>query len=216
MNELNLIQHNNEVMSNYDVKQHEISFVLYLSPEEQVCIIGKLDNNYICWCSITPISDHETNASIFEYVTHQKDKIISNVHKALGSNYSEVNSWHKLHINKRRFKGEDLYYSPVSSSFFKESKFFASQIQRFYKQEKMKCDVRLIDDFYLVILEKYKVLLNKRDQDPSYYIEMQPIIQIIEDESYLKLCTTSRIRKLYVECVNSCTNIYNTYMTSVR
>ncbi len=77
---------------------------MYLSLDEQVCIIGKSDNFYICWCSITPICDGGTNASIFEYDTLQKDKTISNVNNALGSKYTEVNSWHKLHINKRRYK----------------------------------------------------------------------------------------------------------------
>lgn len=56
----------------------------------------------------------------------------------------------------------------------------------------------------------------EKNQDYSYYHDMKPIIRIIEDESYLKLCPKPGIRKLYLDCVHAFRNLYNRYMTAVR
>ncbi|MCT4479068.1 hypothetical protein N0U24_18300 [Peribacillus frigoritolerans] len=216
MEKFNLIKQNHNVVPNYKVNDKEVSFEIYISPKQEVCIIGKLDNNYKCWCSITPISDYENNSAIFQYVSNLQTKTISNDYKALGDRYKEVKNWHRMQISKRPYQDQYLYYSPVNSSFFTEGKFFGREIYTFYKQERAKCDYRLIDDAYITILKRYKSILNKENQEYSYYHEMNPLIKIIKDESYIKLCPISEIRQLYLECLEKCDDLYNRYMTEVR
>ncbi|MBT2646791.1 hypothetical protein J7E52_08655 [Bacillus sp. ISL-34] len=216
MEKFNLIKQNNSVVPNYNVDDKEVSFDIYISPYQEVCIIGKLDNNYICWCSITTITDYENNSAIFHYVSNLQIKTISNNYKALGTRYKEVENWHRMQIIKRPYQDQFHYYSPVNSSFFTEGKFFAKEIYTFYKQERAKCEYRLIDDAYITILKRYKNILNKETQDYGYYYEMKPLIRIIKDESYIKLCPISEISQLYLECLKKCDDLYNRYMTAVR
>lgn len=60
----NLVNKNNRLVPNYDLSKEKAYFDLYISPEKSICIIGRLDNNYICWCSITKLNDREINAGI--------------------------------------------------------------------------------------------------------------------------------------------------------
>lgn len=216
MEKINLIKQYNSVTPNYSLDDKEISFEIYISPDQEVCIIAKLDNNYICWCSITDINDYDTNSSIFQYILNLNVKTISNESYALGEKYNEVKNWHRLIFSKRAYQNEYRFFSPVNSSFFMDGKFFASEISTFYKQERSKCDFRLIDDTYVSILEKYKTILYKANQHYSYYHEVKPIIKILEDESYLKLFPDSKIRQLYLECIQKSKDLYNQYMTEVR
>lgn len=216
MEKINLIKQYNSVTPNYSLDDQEISFEIYISPDQEVCIIAKLDNNYICWCSITDINDYDTNSSIFQYILNLNVKTISNESYALGEKYNEVKNWHRLIFSKRAYQNEYRFFSPVNSSFFMDGKFFASEISTFYKQERSKCDFRLIDDTYVSILEKYKTILYKANQHYCYYHEVKPIIKILEDESYLKLFPDSKIRQLYLECIQKSKDLYNQYMTEVR
>ncbi|ALC88088.1 hypothetical protein AM499_04245 [Bacillus sp. FJAT-22090] len=216
MEKINLIKQYNIVTPNYSLDDKEISFDIYISPNQQVCIIAKLDNNYICWCSITAINDYDTNSSIFQYILNLNVKTISNESSALGEKYNEVKNWHHLIFSKRAYQNENRFFSPVNSCFFMDGKFFASEINTFYKQERSKCDYRLIDDTYVSILEKYKTILFKANQHYSYYHEVKPIIKILEDERYLKLSSVFEIRQLYLECIQKSNDLYNRYMTEVR
>lgn len=87
----------------------DIYFEVYISPKCDVCIIGKLDSNYISWCSITNIRDKETNASIFNYLLNSKPKIFSTISKALGSSYQEVMNWHNFHSYNLKYNNKVLY-----------------------------------------------------------------------------------------------------------
>ncbi|TCZ79322.1 hypothetical protein E0485_05510 [Paenibacillus albiflavus] len=46
--------------------------------------------------------------------------------------------------------------------------------------------------------------------------EMLPIINILNNEYYLKLCPIEEVRCLYWECLDQCSNLYNSYMTASR
>lgn len=215
MKNLNLIHSGNSVKLNYMIEQKEIYFDIYVSPDDKVCIIGKLDNNYSCWCSITSIQDREKNANIFNHVIKLKNKVISNETHALGSRYEEIKNWHRFQIYKRDHLRQLQYYSPVSSIFVLNGKTFANEIQNFSKQEREKCEFRLKDLTYKSILETYQKILSK-NANADYYNKIKPLINIIESESYLKLCPDSEIRKLYIQCANLCRDLYNRYMTVTR
>lgn len=217
MEQFNLIRQNNRVTPNYNLDDAEISFEIYVSPEQEVCIIGKLDNNYICWCSITTITDDENNAAIFDYLIKHKRRTISNEPEALGDRYGEVKNWHKFYIEKQLYQDKYKFYSPVNGVFFDNDngKFFAAEIGTFFDHESSKCKYRLIDDSYIAILKKYQKILTK-ESDDGYYCIVKPLISLLEDESYLKLCPVTEIRSLYLACLKECSDLYNRYMTSVR
>lgn len=216
MERFNLIHSENSIKSNARVEQKDVYFDIYISPDEEVCIIGKLDNNFSCWCSITSVNDTETNAKIFDYITSVKKKIISNEQKVLRSRFDEIKNWHRFQMHKREHQLRTMYYSPISPTFISSGKIFANEIQNFSKQEKEKCEFRLKDLTYKSILATYKKLLSKHSHDDYYYNQMKPLIKIIESESYLKLCPESEIRALYLECINLSKDLYNRYMTAVR
>ncbi|HBF38819.1 MAG TPA: hypothetical protein DDW50_16060 [Firmicutes bacterium] len=217
MEQLNQIQQINRVTPNYNLDNTEISFAIYVSPEQEACIIGKLDNNYICWCSITTITDYENKAAIFDYLVKCKPETIFNEPEALGGRYREVMNWHKFYIEKKFYQNKHKYYSPISGAFFDNDngQFFAGEIRTFFDNELSKCKYRLIDDSYIVILKKYQAILTKQSDD-GYYCTLKPLISLLEDESYLKLCPVAEFRRLYLECLKECANLYNRYMTAVR
>lgn len=98
MEEYNLVNRNNCIKPNYKIDDKEVSFDIYVSPDKEVCIIGRLDNNYICWASITHLDVSELNVAIFDYVLKRKPVMISNGYNALGFRYEEVIKWHKFRI----------------------------------------------------------------------------------------------------------------------
>ena len=215
MNKYNLIDKNNIITPNYNIDNIDISFDIYVSSKQEVCIIGVLDNNYICWCSITSIEDKEINSSILNYILKYNLKVISNTSKALGSRYQEVMSWHKFHVGKSLYNNEYRFYSPVNNSFFRDGEFFESEISKFYDFELSKCKYRLIDNSYITILKQYKNILTQ-DNNCYYYLKMKPVISILQSESYIKLCPNEEIRNLYLDCIRECSNLYNRYMSAVR
>lgn len=220
MGKYNLINKNNSVTPNYKIDNKDISFNIYVSPTKEVCIIGQLDNNYICWCSMTSLDERETNAAILNYVLKFNQKMISNVSNILGTRYQEVMNWHKLRFYKRVYENEYRYYSPANNVFcgndeYNNGEFFSSEISAFYEFELSKCEYRLIDNSYITILEKYKNILTQ-DINYGYYNKMKPIISILESESYIKLCPNEKIRNLYLDCITECSNLYNRYMSAVR
>ncbi|AAK80469.1 hypothetical protein HGI32_13490 [Clostridium acetobutylicum] len=219
MEKYNLINEINSIMPNYDVKNKDISLDVYVSPKQEVCIIGRLDSNYICWCSITNLQKKETTIEILNCLLKYDKKFISN-ESVLGNLYKEVMSWHKLSIKRVEHKDGPRYYSPVNNCFcggeeYNNGEFLFNEISTFYSLELSKCNYRLIDNSYTKILNEYKNILTK-DTDSYYYWKMKPLISILQSESYIKLCRDEKIRNLYLACVQECSNLYNRYMTAVR
>ncbi|GLV67406.1 hypothetical protein Bmyc01_60750 [Bacillus mycoides] len=221
MEEYNLVNRNNYIKPNYKIDDKEVSFDIYVSPDKEVCILGRLDNNYICWASITHLDVSELNVAIFDYILNRKPVMISNGYNVLGFRYEEVIKWHKFRISKTLYRdGRYRYYSQASLSYLGDdekslSKYMSGEINNFYYSELAKCNYRLIDNNYIKILECYKNLLTQ-EENYEYYYEMKPLISILESEGYLKLCPNKEIRNIYWDCMKECSNLYNRYMSSVR
>lgn len=153
-------------------------------------------------------------------MSHSHGGIYSNDYKVLGSRYLEISRWHFFSVKKEWYKDHYRFRSPVSNCFLGESpfdngRFLASEIRDFFRKELRKCHYRLIDNLYVSILISYKSLLMK-GSTPEYYHQMLPIIDILRRESYLKICPDEDVRSLYWECLDQCSRLYNSYMTSVR
>lgn len=67
-------------MPNYDLS-NKPDIEIRLSYNEQIVIIGRLDNNFICWLSVTNITDEDINSQIFNDIAYDKStKIIASIY----------------------------------------------------------------------------------------------------------------------------------------
>ncbi|TFH58578.1 hypothetical protein [Peribacillus frigoritolerans] len=216
-----MVNQNNCKKPNYKIDDKEIYFDIYVSPDKEVCIIGSLDNNYICWTSITILDESDLIVTIIDYILKRKPVMVSSISCALGFRYEEVMKWHKFRISKKLYSdGEYRYYSQASPAYLGDNemylaKYMSGEINRFYYLELSKCKYRLMDSYYFKILEGYKKLLTQKE-NYEYYYEMKPLISLLKSESYLKLSPNEEIRNIYLDCMKECSNLYNRYMSSVR
>jgi hypothetical protein len=217
----NLVNQNNCKEPNYKIDDKEIYFDIYVSSDKEVCIIGSLDNNYICWASITSLDESDLIVSMIDYILKREPVIVSSAYFALGFRYEEVMKWHKFRISKTLYRdGEYRYYSQATPAYLGDDEIYLAksmsrEINRFYYSELSKCKFRLMDNYYFKILEGYKKLLEQKE-NYEYYYEMKPLISLLESESYLKLCPNEEIRNMYLDCMKECSNLYNRYMSAVR
>lgn len=186
-----------------------------------MCIVGCLDNNYIGWASITNLDERDLIVTIIDYLLKSKPVLVSSMYSALGFRYEEVMKWHKFRITQKLFSVDEYrYYSQATHTYLGDSemdlaKSITREINTFYYSALSKCKYRVMDNYYFKILEGYKKLLTQKEND-EYYYEMKPLISLLKSESYLKLCPDEEIRKLYLDCIKECSNLYNRYMSSVR
>lgn len=220
MEQYNLIDKKNALTPKYIINNEELTFIIYISPEQEVCIVGQVDNNYACWISITSLNEQEKNACIFNYLLDYDYSLLSNEHNVLKQHYYEVQKWHQIILQKQHYKDELRYRFPANGAFFGDTNYdngraLANDICRFFMQEQKKCEFRLADMHYMSILKQYKKILSL-NKDYMYYFEMQPLISILENEKFLKLCPKQEIRELFLSCLDECSSLYNRYMTAIR
>ncbi len=216
----NLINEGNKVKPNYDLSKEEVYIELHISKEKELCTIGRVDNNYICWCSLTNVVDEEHNAEIFDYIANSKFTVVSQEYEILGTDkYDEIRNWYRCAITRTTVRGM-LWDTPFGGYYglgniAQHGKFFSGDIIGFFDDLLNLCKFRIAGQRYLHILEHYLEILRK-DNDYSYYYKMKPLISILEKESYLRICPDEKIRNLYLMCMDECSSLYNRYMTVVR
>lgn len=213
----NLVKKSNQVIPNYDLYDKEISIDLYFSPEETVCIICKVDNNYLCWGSITELNDVKKNKKIFNYITDHDLTVFSNEYLALGyEKYEEIKNWYKCEM-VRSNKTDTAWRTPFGHNYGETSdkqhqgQFFSGDIARYYEELKAKCTFRLMHS-YKEILKSYLDIL----KDEVDYLKVKPLISILEKESYLRVASDKTARELYLNCIKESASLYNRHMNRVR
>lgn len=215
----NLVNENTQVIPNYDLSNKEVYLELYISPEKSVCIIGKLDNNYICWCSITELNNKEINEQIFNYIANTNFSMYSQEYIILGhERYNEIRNWYNCDIVKSNLDG--MCWRTPFGHFYGDDKdnhgkYFARDILYFYDKLIEKCNFRINEGSYMDILKNYLYILNK-DVNYEYYFKIKPLISILECESYLRLSPDEAVRNLYLKCMKECDSLYNRYMNVAR
>ncbi len=216
----NLINESNKVKPSYDLTGKETYIELYIS-KEKLCIIGSLDPNYICWCSITNLIDKENNANIFNHIANSKFKTFSIEYKVLDvKKLLETDKWYHCMIQRASDIKGMLWDTPFGHYYWLENReehgrSFSNDVITFYDDLIKLCEFRAGGQSYIQMLAQYLELLRK-DGDYRYYYEMKPLIEILEKESYLEISPDDKIRKLYLECMAECSDLYNRYMTAVR
>lgn len=176
-----------------------------------------MDPNYICWISITHLTDEEKNQQIFDYIANHPFDKVTHEYLAIGNEkLSEIHKWYPCTITRSIRKGM-LWKTPFGSYFSEENaeehgKFFARDIQWFYRALVEKCRFRMQGDFYRSILSHYYHLLTEEVE----YNKVEQLIRIVEEESYLRLSPDKTIRELYLNCYNEGRLLYNRYMDHAR
>jgi len=216
----NLINESNKVKPNYDLSHKEVYIELYISKEKELFVIGRADNNYICWCSFTKVMDKEHNERIFDCIANNEFARFSQEYKVLGTGrYVEMQKWYRCTITRTPVKGM-LWDTPFGAYYGLENRedhgrFFSGDIIRFFDDLLNLCEFRTDGQEYFHILAHYLDILTK-ESHYNYYYKMKPLISILEKEAYLRICPDEKIRNLYLECMNECSSLYNRYMTAVR
>ena len=217
---LNMINQNNSKIPNYDLSDLEVSIEFRINHKKQLLIMGRLDNNYICWYSITNIDDVENNATIFNYLASKRPELISDEYNANPNMYEEIEEWLKgkiYRINSNGGKWATPFgcnYGVVNEEL--HGKFFAGDIKSYYDKQLLLCKWRNLNDNYIGILKDYYELLNEGNKGYDYYLEMKPIISILKSESYLAISIDKELREAYLRCIKAAKRLYNIYMTVIR
>lgn len=199
---------------------NEMHFDIYVGPDQELCIVGRVDHNYICWASITHCTETDLSVSIINHLLNLNPTMFSTTGYALSSHYEKVMTWHRFSILKKERDGQSKYFSQGTHLYFDTNhrylaKWLANEISCFYTQESLKCQFRLVDKTYVTILKGYEKLL-KREKSVEHYFDTKPLRSILEAESYLRLAKDQDVRSTYLSCMKECQSLYNLYMSKVR
>lgn len=217
VSKFNLINQHNQVLPNYDLGGKELSIELHFSPDKQVCIMGRVDGNYISWCSLTEVDDEEKNEKIFNYLAENPIQRVSNESSVLGQEkFKDMQNWYHCEIKKSPREGI-LWETPFGSAYGSEGteyhgSYFAANIRVFYQERLEKCSFRTSGGFYIELLRHYLQLLEQAEE----YADIKPLISILEQESYVRVSPDQSVRKLYCECMKRGRFLYNRYMDRAR
>jgi hypothetical protein len=96
--------------------------------------------------------------------------------------------------------------------------YVSHEIESAYENEIKTAEARLADGAYLLVLRSYQALLskfNRYDQQAvEYYHQMQPLIGIVESESYLCSSSDPVVRELYRSLAKSASGLYSAHMAT--
>lgn len=217
MNQVNKSTH---VVPNYNISRKKVHAEFYISPDRKLLMIGRIDNNYIFWLSMSTLEEKEKNAKIFNTIVNNSHYYVSTLAKVLGKQYEEVKGWMKGEL-RRTSVGGMLWQTPFGHFYGMENqeehgRCFANDIYDYFDTQQELCNIRIANGAYEEILVSYLEILQKEDSDYMYYEQMKPLISILEQERYLILCPEEKIRNLYFECLKQVEALYNAYMTVVR
>lgn len=217
----NLVNESNAKHPNYDLSDRVTSIIVYLTYLDELIIVGEIDNNYIYWMSVTKLNDTEINEKIFNRIATGNYTYVSNEHNVVSYNQWDYSVFRNTVIIKfQRETGKYAWRTPFkhyygSSDIHNHGKYFAKDIISYRNKLHKQCGYREAEGNYKVILQKYKSLISNIDYD-NYYSDVEPIYDLLLNESYLRLSEDENLRNLYNECCSMCSQKYNEWMTANR
>ena len=221
---LNQVNASNAVLPGYrpDPRQQKIEF--YLSMDGKVIIVGVLDNNYIYWLSVTSVGEKEINAAIFDSIANEDYTYVTTLNNALqeaGYSYEMLKGMYHGCLFRTGEPGMEWrtpfghYYG--SDQIEENGQFFAQDLFLLPNVLKKKCEAREARGAYVDVMKTYAKLLKVRTGNPYRdYDAARHIIDIIQEETYLKFSENSEVKSLYEELCELSSSLYNAYMTMAR
>jgi hypothetical protein len=215
---LNLVTAENSYKPNYSLKGKDIYLEIWISPVGEVCLISRVDNNYLCGLSMTNIDEIEQNMKIIGGMLHDGWEMTSDECSVLGDRYHTVSQWFSYNIVKQ-YDDEikkTIYTSTLGIGFPQEkyqAELIAGNIKSAFKDEQYKGEFLAADGKMKKVLKWYK------DQTSSmaYQDESISLINDLLDKlNCLRLCKNESVRELYLETVELWKDLYDKYMNRVR
>lgn len=211
----NIINESNSDIPNYDISKKKLYIEIFLNIKKELIVIGRIDNNYICWLSITDVYDKRANSEIFKFISSNQPKTVASIYSL--KDYQKIKNCFKKSIFKSQGKEwlTPFGYGYSTENTDKNGELFANDIILYFEKQQKKCKKYSDDGKYIKILNEYYSIMS-RNQDPFYYWEMSEIITIIENKNYLFLAEDENLRKAYINCVDISKNLYIRYMGAVK
>jgi len=219
-NPFGLVNERNLVKPGYELTDKEFYFDIFISHTQEICLVCKIDNNYISDLSFSTVSDLERTQVIIDSMIDSFGTTVSTEYSILGrEKYYEVKNWYKLQIKKASDFKEGEYYRTLPYELaeynFMQS-YMAKVIKSTFNKLSEKCTHRIANGLYIPILESYYELLSRYKRNDKeahgYYYKMKNLISIIDEECYLKLSHDNKVRELYLSLKDCASALYGAYM----
>lgn len=212
----NMINPTNAITPNYDLSDTEVVIEFRINHLKNLAIIGRIDNNYICWFSRTSLDDKETNARIFDYLLSERPETVSNEYHILPEeDYIDYKTWFKGRIYRT---ADGMWNTPFGISCSQKDKNgerFAKDINSFFDEMQKKCRYRYDNGKYVKTLDEYYKKLSG-GMGADYYYDMLEIREAVENEEYLILAENDDLREAYIKCMQQSYFLYCSYMNEVK
>jgi hypothetical protein len=218
---IELLNEANAIIPNYNVSEKILSFDVRLNYAKEMCIMGRLDGNYICGLSFSTVDNTERTQAIIDNLAKSPRTLISTEYKVLGrERVWEIEKWLRMHFVQIQ-EAEHMYYFAQNLSYSPANyQSIASAIKTSFADLQKKCEARLAGGSYVKVLQQYYKTLSKYkrsdDEAPAYYCHMKPLIAIVESEKYLKLSLNPEARKLYYALAQCADDLHGAYMDKFR
>ena len=219
---LDLVTRKNAIEPYSDISKSKFTFEFYLNYRGGLCIIGYLDNYYVCNMSYSTVEDVERTQRIIDDFRASPHKTVTTLHNILGGRgRQELETGRfKTKITTYVDKHGITHYSCAGSEYYSDESFLARQLRHSWENLQRKCRFRIIDGAYLSVLKIYHEILSKykrgEKEAPGYYSRHKLLIRIIEEESYLKLSQDAEVRQLYTAVSSCAEDLYGAYMDEAR
>ncbi|GHU56154.1 hypothetical protein FACS1894132_13240 [Clostridia bacterium] len=216
---IELVNSKNLTTPRYDLSNRKTYLEIYLCYNQNICIVGRFDPNYIYSCSFSTISDVDRIRKIMINLSKNQITEVTNLRQVLENNIFKLDKCYKFD-----FLRISEVYCPLRSYFnidrIYEDDYFFKKINIYFNSLLEHSVLRLADEKYVKVLEYYLELLSCIDKNDmqyaDYYEKMKPLINIISEEKYLKLSQNSNIRELYWKIEETISSLYGAYMDKYR
>ena len=213
MEKYNLVSMKNSIIPTYDVTKYETAISLYFNHAGEVMIVGEIDGtDYIFWMTITKTDDVEWNEKIFNYITSGAMERVSQLYRVLEQQKLPSGVLdHGYRIRLTRAKDERLEWeTPFGHAYGKQTeqngRIFAQDVRSFMQNVQKRCELRECGGAYAEVLKSYAEFLKQKE---TYSSEVKWLEELLAAELYLSISKTERIRRLYQECCNRCSELYH-------
>ena len=220
LSKLNMVSPSTAVTSNYDLSGRETSLVLYFNDDEDVIIVGQVDANYIYWASLTKTCELEKNEAIFNHVANEPFVLVSSWRNIGLLSHDELKRYYRAEL--RRTGERDMAWRTPFGHYYGRKQmaqnggYFAKDVAGFVSVLHRRCEFREAGGAYEAMLDFWLVELAKAEADAHLYPRVEPLVEMMKQESYLVLSRRAPIREKYLLLCEKAGEVYNRYMSAVR
>ena len=217
---LNMVNHNTKVTPNYDLSGRETSIDLCFNNDGDIFIIGVVDNNYIHWASLTKTYEKEKNEAIFNHIANDPFTIVSTIYNSGVPAYYSMKDYYRAKM-LRPAEIDRAWTTPFghgygTSQIENNGRYFADDVEVFLNKLHRRCYFREAGGAYEAMLDFWLAKVLEGESDYSHYRRIEPLAHMIEQESYLRVSESERIREKYILLCDKLSAAYNRYMDVER